>query len=165
MGKPLTPLASREPHILTRLSSDCSTTSMDGRMDKSELASLQLETGTYKLRFATGEYWQQQGLTSFYPYVEVSFHFSCTRASNRSQQTGLLVALGPPIDPKRKGPQAAVLWAFGLLQSRRPPCQAKRPPTLHPHLFQVVFTITEAERKVHIPLLLSPYSYVTYRGS
>ncbi|XP_039186952.1 cadherin-1-like isoform X2 [Crotalus tigris] len=76
-----------------------STTSMDGRMDKSKLASLQLETGTYKLRFATGEYWQQQGLTSFYPYVEV------------------------------------------------------------------VFTITEAERKVHIPLLLSPYSYVTYRGS
>lgn len=165
MGKPLPPLASREPHSLTRLSSDCSTTSMDGRMDKSKLASLQLESGTYKLRFATGEYWQQQGLTSFYPYVEVSFHFSCTRASNRSQQTGLPVALGPPIDPKRKGPQAAVLWAFGLLQSRRSPCQAKRPPTLHPHLFQVVFTITEAERKVHIPLLFSPYSYVTYRGS
>ncbi|XP_070808984.1 cadherin-1-like [Pituophis catenifer annectens] len=76
-----------------------SATSTDGRMDRSELASLQLESGTYKLRFATGEYWQQQGLTSFYPYVEV------------------------------------------------------------------VFTLTAAERKVHIPLLLSPYSYVTYRGS
>uniref|UniRef100_A0A8C6XSJ0 5-hydroxyisourate hydrolase n=1 Tax=Naja naja TaxID=35670 RepID=A0A8C6XSJ0_NAJNA len=76
-----------------------SATSTDGRMDKSQLASLQLESGTYKLRFATGEYWQQQGLSSFYPYVEV------------------------------------------------------------------VFTITKAERKVHVPLLLSPYSYVTYRGS
>ncbi|XP_042336621.1 5-hydroxyisourate hydrolase-like isoform X2 [Sceloporus undulatus] len=30
---------------------------------------------------------------------------------------------------------------------------------------EVVFTITEAEPKVHIPLLLSPYSYTTYRGS
>lgn len=30
---------------------------------------------------------------------------------------------------------------------------------------QVVFTITEATDKVHIPLLLSPYSYTTYRGS
>ncbi|XP_042311213.1 5-hydroxyisourate hydrolase-like isoform X4 [Sceloporus undulatus] len=29
----------------------------------------------------------------------------------------------------------------------------------------VVFTITEAEPKVHIPLLLRPYSYTTYRGS
>ncbi|XP_026575635.1 cadherin-1-like [Pseudonaja textilis] len=76
-----------------------SATSTDGRMDRSPLASLQLESGTYKLRFATGEYWQQQGLSSFYPYVEV------------------------------------------------------------------VFTITKAERKVHVPLLLSPYSYATYRGS
>ncbi|XP_025032908.1 blastomere cadherin-like, partial [Python bivittatus] len=76
-----------------------STTSTDGRMDKTELASMQLKPGTYKLHFATGEYWQQQGLTSFYPYVEV------------------------------------------------------------------VFTIPAAERKLHIPLLLSPYSYVTYRGN
>ncbi|XP_070617838.1 cadherin-1-like [Erythrolamprus reginae] len=76
-----------------------SATSTDGRMDRSELASLPLESGTYKLHFATGEYWLQQGLVSFYPYVEV------------------------------------------------------------------VFTITAAERKVHIPLLLSPYSYSTYRGS
>ncbi|KAL8195126.1 UNVERIFIED_CONTAM: hypothetical protein K2H54_046884 [Gekko kuhli] len=30
---------------------------------------------------------------------------------------------------------------------------------------EVVFTVTEAEQKVHIPLLLSPYSYTTYRGN
>ncbi|XP_032086333.1 cadherin-1-like [Thamnophis elegans] len=76
-----------------------SATSTDGCMDRSKLASLPLESGTYKLHFATGEYWQQQGLTSFYPYVEV------------------------------------------------------------------VFTLTGAEEKVHIPLLLSPYSYVTYWGN
>ncbi|XP_013907296.1 PREDICTED: 5-hydroxyisourate hydrolase-like, partial [Thamnophis sirtalis] len=76
-----------------------SATSTDGCMDRSKLASLPLENGTYKLHFATTEYWQQQGLTSFYPYVEV------------------------------------------------------------------VFTLTGAEEKVHIPLLLSPYSYVTYRGN
>ncbi|XP_015262218.1 PREDICTED: cadherin-1-like [Gekko japonicus] len=30
---------------------------------------------------------------------------------------------------------------------------------------EIVFTVTEAEQKVHIPLLLSPYSYTTYRGN
>uniref|UniRef100_A0A803U126 5-hydroxyisourate hydrolase n=1 Tax=Anolis carolinensis TaxID=28377 RepID=A0A803U126_ANOCA len=76
-----------------------STTDVDGHLDKSSLASLQLKTGTYKLRFETGEYWQQQGQPSFYPYADV------------------------------------------------------------------VFIITEAERRVHIPLLMSPYSYTTYRGN
>ncbi|KAJ7312185.1 hypothetical protein JRQ81_006545 [Phrynocephalus forsythii] len=76
-----------------------STTNTDGRLDRSSLAAQRLRAGTYKLHFDTGEYWQLQGYTSFYPYVEI------------------------------------------------------------------VFTITGAERKVHIPLLLSPYSYTTYRGS
>ncbi|XP_062997103.1 cadherin-1-like [Elgaria multicarinata webbii] len=74
-------------------------TNMDGRMDKSILAPGKLSAGTYKLHFDTGKYWQQQGHTSFYPYVEV------------------------------------------------------------------VFTVTGAESKVHIPLLTSPYSYTTYRGN
>lgn len=30
---------------------------------------------------------------------------------------------------------------------------------------QVVFTITDAEQRFHIPLLLSRFSYSTYRGS
>ncbi|OPJ78289.1 cadherin-1 [Patagioenas fasciata monilis] len=30
---------------------------------------------------------------------------------------------------------------------------------------EVVFTITDPARKLHIPLLISPYSYTTYRGS
>ncbi|NWS64964.1 HIUH hydrolase, partial [Chunga burmeisteri] len=30
---------------------------------------------------------------------------------------------------------------------------------------EVVFTITNPAQKLHIPLLISPYSYTTYRGS
>lgn len=30
---------------------------------------------------------------------------------------------------------------------------------------QVVFTITNETQKCHVPLLLSPWSYTTYRGS
>lgn len=146
-------LGAPQPHPL---SSDCSATSTDGRMDRSELASLQLESGTYKLRFATGEYWQQQGLTSFYPYVEVSFRFSCTRASD----LGRPVVLGPPTGQR--------LWGLGLwapAAGKVPLPSPRGPATLPLCLLQVVFTLTAAERKVHIPLLLSPYSYVTYRGS
>ncbi|NXJ86815.1 HIUH hydrolase, partial [Trogon melanurus] len=57
------------------------------------------EPGTYKLHFETAAYWQEQGHTSFYPFVEV------------------------------------------------------------------VFTITDPVQKLHVPLLISPYSYTTYRGS
>ncbi|XP_053304882.1 5-hydroxyisourate hydrolase-like isoform X2 [Spea bombifrons] len=30
---------------------------------------------------------------------------------------------------------------------------------------EIVFTITDPKQKYHVPLLLSPYSYSTYRGS
>ncbi|XP_006902919.1 PREDICTED: 5-hydroxyisourate hydrolase-like [Elephantulus edwardii] len=30
---------------------------------------------------------------------------------------------------------------------------------------EVVFTVTDKMRKLHVPLLLSPWSYTTYRGS
>ncbi|NWV34245.1 HIUH hydrolase, partial [Grantiella picta] len=30
---------------------------------------------------------------------------------------------------------------------------------------EVVFTIADAGQKLHVPLLISPYSYTTYRGS
>ncbi|XP_060132011.1 cadherin-1 [Zootoca vivipara] len=75
-----------------------SKTNPDGRLDRNSPMPRELKPGTYKLRFETREYWEQQGYSSFYPYVEI------------------------------------------------------------------VFTIT-GEEKVHIPLLLSPYSYTTYRGS
>jgi 5-hydroxyisourate hydrolase len=36
--------------------------------------------------------------------------------------------------------------------------------TLYPFV-QVVFTVGEGETRFHIPLLLGPYGYTTYRGS
>ncbi|NWI94299.1 HIUH hydrolase, partial [Pitta sordida] len=30
---------------------------------------------------------------------------------------------------------------------------------------EVVFTVTDPVKKLHVPLLISPYSYTTYRGS
>lgn len=32
-------------------------------------------------------------------------------------------------------------------------------------LVPVIFTITDTKRKYHVPLLLNPYGYSTYRGS
>ena len=37
-------------------------------------------------------------------------------------------------------------------------------PAFYPQI-EVSFTVTEGEPHYHIPLLLSPYSYTTYRGS
>ncbi|XP_029992772.1 5-hydroxyisourate hydrolase-like isoform X2 [Sphaeramia orbicularis] len=56
-------------------------------------------SGTYKLRFETGQYWKSLGQTSFYPYAEV------------------------------------------------------------------VFTISDPQQRFHIPLIMSRFSYSTYRGS
>ncbi len=33
------------------------------------------------------------------------------------------------------------------------------------YLIQIVFNLKDASQHYHIPLLLSPYSYSTYRGS
>ncbi|XP_066183509.1 cadherin-1-like [Sylvia atricapilla] len=73
-------------------------TDVDGRCQPL-LEPGQAKSGTYKLHFETAEYWQGQGQTSFYPFVEV------------------------------------------------------------------VFIITDPAQKLHVPLLISPYSYTTYRGS
>ncbi|OCT82357.1 5-hydroxyisourate hydrolase isoform X1 [Xenopus laevis] len=36
--------------------------------------------------------------------------------------------------------------------------------TFYPYV-EIVFTITDLKQKYHVPLLLSPFSYTTYRGS
>jgi 5-hydroxyisourate hydrolase len=38
------------------------------------------------------------------------------------------------------------------------------PDTFYPQVV-VMFTVTEAEQHYHVPLLLSPFAYATYRGS
>ncbi len=46
-------------------------TDRDGRA--SRLATESLEVGEYRLLFETGSYFEQQGVASFYPRVEVTF--------------------------------------------------------------------------------------------
>jgi 5-hydroxyisourate hydrolase len=42
--------------------------------------------------------------------------------------------------------------------------QAQELATLYP-LIEVAFQVLEGESELHIPLLLSPFGYTTYRGS
>ncbi len=42
--------------------------------------------------------------------------------------------------------------------------QTNRVPTFYPYV-QIVFEISDATRHYHVPLLLNPYGYSTYRGS
>ena len=41
---------------------------------------------------------------------------------------------------------------------------ARRQPTFYPEVM-VVFEVTDADEHHHVPLLLSPFAYSTYRGS
>ena len=72
-------------------------TDADGRV--TDLGPDQLDPGSYRVTFATGDYFAQRGQETFYPIVTVNF------------------------------------------------------------------TVVAGERHYHVPLLLSPYSYTTYRGS
>jgi 5-hydroxyisourate hydrolase len=74
------------------------TTNSDGRVSDLLKKDALLDLGIYKLRFETGEYFDKQGIQSFYPFVEI------------------------------------------------------------------IFNITSPEH-YHIPLLISPHGYSTYRGS
>ena len=74
-------------------------TNADGRCPELLAAGTVIQPGLYRMDFDTASYFQQQGVTGFYPLV------------------------------------------------------------------QVIFEITASNEHYHIPLLLSPYGYSTYRGS
>lgn len=74
-------------------------TDTDGRIKNLIAPGNPLVAGAYRLRFATGDYWANQGLAAFHPHIEV------------------------------------------------------------------VFTITDANTHHHVPLLVSPFGYTTYRGT
>ncbi|QMW05632.1 hydroxyisourate hydrolase [Spirosoma foliorum] len=48
-------------------------TNTDGRIGDLLPKETILPTGTYKLRFETGAYFEQLGVASFYPFVEITF--------------------------------------------------------------------------------------------
>jgi 5-hydroxyisourate hydrolase len=49
------------------------TTNKDGRIPHFLRPDAVLEPGIYKLRFETKEYFEKQGVSSFYPFVEITF--------------------------------------------------------------------------------------------
>jgi len=75
------------------------TTDADGRTGDLWPAGRTMEPGTYRLRFAVGDYHRAQGVAGFYPWADV------------------------------------------------------------------VFAVSDPAAHYHVPLLLSPYGYSTYRGS
>lgn len=48
-------------------------TNSDGRIPTLLAEDIILEPDTYKLRFETKEYFEKQGIQSFYPFVEITF--------------------------------------------------------------------------------------------
>lgn len=47
-------------------------TNSDGRITSFDAPNL--PNGIYRLKFLTSKYYDQQGVTTFYPFVEVAFH-------------------------------------------------------------------------------------------
>lgn len=74
-------------------------TNIDGRVDNFLSDTTNLKAGTYRMHFATADYFKSQTLAVFYPWVDV------------------------------------------------------------------IFNLASSEEHYHIPLLLNPYGYSTYRGS
>ena len=49
------------------------TTNKDGRIPELLRKDATLEPGNYKIRFETKEYFDKQGILTFYPFVEITF--------------------------------------------------------------------------------------------
>lgn len=49
-------------------------TNNDGRVGGLLPKAVALEAGVYKLRFETRDYFDAQGIATFYPFVEIAFH-------------------------------------------------------------------------------------------
>ncbi|MCU1537597.1 MAG: uraH [Humibacillus sp.] len=75
--------------------------------------------------------------------------------SGRTDEDGRLAAVGPPrLQPGRytlRFDSGAYFAGVGTT-------------TFYPEVM-VAFTVTDAESHLHVPLLLSPFGYSTYRGS
>lgn len=52
------------------------TTNADGRIPDLLKEEVMLEPGNYKLKFETSQYFEKQGIQSFYPFVEITFRIT-----------------------------------------------------------------------------------------
>lgn len=99
--------------------------------------------GVYKMTFFTGEYFAQANRPTFYPQVEVSFLYPCCSCPSRmiAQRSGSYIA----------AKRIMLIPNFSLYAITA---------------IQILFQLAETpDAHYHIPLLLSPFSYTTYRGS
>jgi len=64
----------------------------------------------------------------------------------------------------RVNPQPLMVGTYRLVFSTGEYFARAGTPTFYPQV-AVTFTVAEPEQHYHVPLLLSPYAYSTYRGS
>jgi 5-hydroxyisourate hydrolase len=102
--------------------------------------------------------------------------------ANGKPASGVRVVLAAVADGRRTTIATGVTDADGRLREFSPPVKSldaavyeltfetgtywisRGVQPFHPHV-SVVFDVTDPERTYHIPLLISPYGYTTYRGS
>jgi len=86
----------------------------------------------------------------------------------RLERAGATVARGTTdADGRLRDWVAESDWAAGgyrLVFDTAAYCAARGVPAFFPEV-AVCFEVTEPGRHLHVPLLLSPFSYTTYRGS
>jgi 2-oxo-4-hydroxy-4-carboxy-5-ureidoimidazoline decarboxylase len=117
-------------------------TNADGRTDAPLIAGEPLRIGTYELSFNVGDYFAHQGARSSDRHPEVPAEGGPRRATARESQ-----AIPGP-HPSRLASLAPQDDGLGFLD-----------------LVPIRFGIAEPEGHYHVPLLVTPWSYTTYRGS
>lgn len=123
------------------------TTNADGRcLDLLEPYSTSAETrellkpGLYKVVFKIKDYFESKGQKCFYPWVEV-----CSYSPS----------LYSPIHSSNHPHSLCPYHPFFYDKRERELTSAE----------QITFELENPEEHYHIPLLISPYSFTTYRGS
>lgn len=129
-------------------------------------------SGLYKMRFETAPYWENLGETCFFPYVEVG-------EKCKFQIHTCWIYHHPQLQQfyKIHQPAFVVFTYFSGLTKwiiyRLSDYDVNNLPILYAvadlsrvsHLSQIVFIIKDPGQKYHVPLLLTRFSYSTYRGS
>jgi 5-hydroxyisourate hydrolase-like protein (transthyretin family) len=139
------------------------TTNQDGRTDQPLLSGDLIAAGVYELTFHAGEYLRRSGLpaTSLPATSLPAIGLPATGLPATSLPATSLPATGLPATSL----PATSLPATGLPASSLP---ATGLPATDPMFFDLIvirFGIADPAGLYHVPLLLSPYGYTTYRGS
>jgi 2-oxo-4-hydroxy-4-carboxy-5-ureidoimidazoline decarboxylase len=136
-------------------------TNADGRTDAPLIAGEPLRIGTYELTFHVGEYFA----TSLPSPREAVGRVGAYRDSDAHRGGGLSSIEHPPT-PDPSPPRASRAGGGEPTRQRLDPkarAAITDPPFLN--VVPIRFSIAEPEGNYHVPLLMTPWSYTTYRGS